>query len=149
MIIVIIVITVIIVIIEIIEIIVIIVLKNINHKNKMQRNVQCAMIIQLTIQPVWSYLTEPAWLRDSQPRMATPLRLENFGRIDFSLGRWIIKGKKSPSRRHHMPRYQENLSEFFSDHYCGHGSHFPESHLEISKASLTFVLKEKTSPNQI
>ena len=31
------------------------------------------------------FLAEPAWLRDSQPRMATPLRLENFGRIDFSL----------------------------------------------------------------
>ena len=41
-------------------------------------------------------LAEPAWLRDSQPRMATPLRLENFGRIDFSLGRWITRGKKTP-----------------------------------------------------
>ena len=27
---------------------------------------------------------------------ATPLRLENFGRIDFSLGRWITRGKKTP-----------------------------------------------------
>ena len=27
---------------------------------------------------------------------ATPLRLENFGRINFSLGRWITRGKKTP-----------------------------------------------------
>ena len=41
-------------------------------------------------------LVEPAWLWESQSRMATPLGLEKYGRIDFSLGRWTSMGKNAP-----------------------------------------------------
>ena len=41
-------------------------------------------------------IAEPAWLGDSQPRMATPLGLEKYGRIDFTLGRWVPTDPKTP-----------------------------------------------------
>ena len=62
-------------------------------------SIQCLTNDHLTFGweiPLLVKVAEPAWLRDSQPRMATPLRLENFGRINFSLGRWITRGKKTP-----------------------------------------------------
>ena len=37
---------------------------------------------------IYPPLVEPAWLWDSQSRMATPLGLEKYGRIDFSLKKW-------------------------------------------------------------
>ena len=47
-------------------------------------------------------LVEPAWLWESQSRMATPLGLEKYGRIDFSLGKCFTEGKKTPKsvRKH-------------------------------------------------
>ena len=41
-------------------------------------------------------LVEPAWLWESQSRMATPLGPEKYGRIDFSLGRWTTMGQNAP-----------------------------------------------------
>ena len=38
--------------------------------------------------PSHPYLVEPAWLWESQSRMATMLRLEKYGRIDFSPRKW-------------------------------------------------------------
>ena len=75
---------------------------------------------------IWAVHTRPHSVSflGKETDTATPLRLENFGRIDFSLGRWITRGKKRPSRWHHMPRSQENLSEFFFIHYCGRSDHF-------------------------
>ena len=73
-------------------------------------------------------LVEPAWLWESQSRMATPLGLEKFGRIDFSLARWVTEGKKHPNRWGNMPIELWDLSEFFFIHFCGRVSHFSKGH---------------------
>ena len=73
-------------------------------------------------------LVEPAWLWESQSRMATPLSMEKFGRIDFSLARWVTEGKKRPNRWGNMPIELWDLSEFFFIHCCGRGSHFSKGH---------------------
>ena len=41
-------------------------------------------------------LVEPAWLWESQSRMATTLGPEKYGRINFSLGRWTSMGQNAP-----------------------------------------------------
>ena len=56
--------------------------------------------------------------------MATPLSMEKFGRIEFSLGKWITRVMKPPNRYYHISRSQENLSEFFFINYCGRSDHF-------------------------
>ena len=77
------------------------------------------------------YVAEPAWLRDSQPRMATPLRLENFGRIDFSLGRRITRGKKTPKSMTPYVKVPGELVRIFFIHYCGRSDHFYMASLQI------------------
>ena len=57
---------------------------------------------------------------------ATTLELEKSRRIDFSLGRWPTRGKKRPNWWGNMPVEPWDLSEFFSIHFCGRGSHFPQ-----------------------
>ena len=79
------------------------------------------------------FLAEPAWLWDSQPRMATPLGLEKFERIEFSLGRWPTRGKKRPNWWGNMPVEPWDLSEFFSIHFCGRGSHFPQGNFFVAE----------------
>ena len=47
-----------------------------------------------------------------QTDTATPLSMEKFGRIDFSLARWVTESKKRPNRRGNMSVEPWNLSEF-------------------------------------
>ena len=79
---------------------------------------------------------------------ATTLELEKSRRIDFSLGRWPTRGKKRPNWWGNMPVEPWDLSEFFSIHFCGRGSHFPQgnffvaekgTNLEFSDSVLVFV----------
>ena len=55
---------------------------------------------------------------------ATPLRLENFGRIDFSLGRWITRGKKTPKSMTPYVKVPGELVKKNFIHYCGRSDHF-------------------------
>ena len=63
-----------------------------------------------------------------QTDTATPLSMEKFGRINFSLARWVTEGKKRPNRWGNMPIELWDLSEFFFIHCCGRGSHFSKGH---------------------
>ena len=65
-------------------------------------------------QQLHSWLVEPAWLWDSQSRMATPLSMEKFGRIDFSLGKWITRVTKPPKpTKQHVTWAVELVRIFF------------------------------------
>ena len=53
-------------------------------------------IVQLCkTQMVRVWVAEPAWLWDSQPRMATMLRLEKSKRIEFTPGRGTTRGQNA------------------------------------------------------
>ena len=73
-------------------------------------------------------LVEPAWLWESQSRMATPLGLEKFGRIDFSLARWGTEGKKTPKSVRKHANWAVGLVRIFFIHFCVPVSHFSKGH---------------------
>ena len=58
-------------------------------------------------------LVEPAWLWESQSRMATPLGMEKYGRIDFALGRWATMGQNAPKLVFTHAKEQVELVRFF------------------------------------
>ena len=84
----------------------------------------------LAIAPVSRPLSVCFLFRTSgkQTDTATPLSMEKFGRINFSLARWVTEGKKRPNRWGNMPIELWDLSEFFFIHCCGRGSHFSKGH---------------------
>ena len=56
---------------------------------------------------------EPACLWESQTRMATMLRLEKYGRIDFSLGRWATTDQNAPKSMRAHARESFGLARTF------------------------------------
>ena len=52
-------------------------------------------VLSRTLHDTLIILAEPAWLWDSQPRMATMLRLEKSKRIEFTPGRGTTRGQNA------------------------------------------------------
>ena len=84
---------------------------------------------------LWAFTcspVEPAWLWDSQSRMATPWGWKNMGEKIFYWKNELTGFKKRPKVGGHMPtRVAGNLSDFFFVHYSGLSSHFSEGHWSV------------------
>ena len=70
--------------------------------------------------------------QEIQTDTATPLSMEIFGRIDFSLGKLITRVTKNPKPTKQHVTWAVELVRIFFIHFCGRGSHFPEGHFEIA-----------------